>query len=205
MNNNNKFTLIELLVVVAIIAILAAILLPALMKAKAATYRAVCINNSKQIGLALMVYSNDNNGFFPQAIGPNRHDWSDFLGRGGYDGREVSYEQAAQFRITDPSQASEIYYCPTAATDLGTNAWGDKVSREYVDENGHYGNTYGVNGGVDVGTLNEPDDPGTGLFGRYPQAPRPGWSLRPDDAQDPAETILLGEVLHTISKSCGTM
>ncbi|HUT44928.1 MAG TPA: prepilin-type N-terminal cleavage/methylation domain-containing protein [Sedimentisphaerales bacterium] len=67
----NGFTLIELLVVVAVIAMLLAIFLPALRKAKTITKRVTCQSNLKQIALAWNMYLDDNDGRFYQGNNVN--------------------------------------------------------------------------------------------------------------------------------------
>jgi prepilin-type N-terminal cleavage/methylation domain-containing protein/prepilin-type processing-associated H-X9-DG protein len=69
MLRNKAFTLIELLVVIAIIAILAAILFPVFAQAKAAAKKSACLSNTRQIGVAVLLYLNDSDDQTPGLYG----------------------------------------------------------------------------------------------------------------------------------------
>lgn len=68
MKKNSGFTLMELLTVIAVIIILAGFLMPALSRARRQARRVECINNLKQVGIALQSYALDYNGNFPSDL-----------------------------------------------------------------------------------------------------------------------------------------
>lgn len=87
MKNGARFTLIELLVVVAIIAILAALLLPSLQKAKAQAVKLDCMNALRQLSMTLNSYANENDMDMPpacDAASSAAKFWPDYLAGAGY-------------------------------------------------------------------------------------------------------------------------
>ena len=140
MKLKNAFTLIELLVVIAIIAILASMLLPVLSKAKHSSYRAVDLNNLKQLGIAMNLVASDNNDFMP---------WPNWLSgevethqQGWLYALDPTTSGAAQFKVQTGSfwpvlSSQKMYFCP-----------GDNTNTPLFQMRGQQISSYVMNGAV---------------------------------------------------------
>ncbi|MFT5128562.1 MAG: prepilin-type N-terminal cleavage/methylation domain-containing protein [Rhodothermales bacterium] len=100
---SRRFTLIELLVVITIIAILAAMLLPSLSRARERARRTTCISQQRQIGLGVAMYASSDNGALPLFRSWAPHFITD--GRAETDNNREYMEEL----ISDP----EVMYCPS--------------------------------------------------------------------------------------------
>jgi prepilin-type N-terminal cleavage/methylation domain-containing protein len=129
------FTLIELLVVIAMIAILAALLLPALAGAKERSRRVSCMNSMRQFSLAIQMYGGDNRDYVPSGA-PNPPSWPD-------DDHLPVISNAMSNSIVRYTSAQEVFHCPS----FGDWFIEEQSKRPYAERQYGYVIGYNYHGG----------------------------------------------------------
>jgi len=144
MRDRKGFTLIELLVVIAIIALLMAILIPALRRAKSQTKRVLCSTNLRQWGIGLTSYSADNDGFFPYS-GPADSRRGVAYGGMGMSSpssvvRQFWHDYLMKINSTTLKGDNNVLYCPTNKQ----HRWAQNEMGSADDDNTNVGSSFWI-------------------------------------------------------------
>lgn len=183
--SRSAFTLVELLVVIGIIAVLVAILLPALNRARESANRVSCLSNLRQIGNAFFMYTGENHGWFPcVAVFGNGLGYGNGLSGGypkwdnvtqtGWPNWNGWPEDWVVWRGRQPSDpllgAIAKYLGNPSSGKVMTCPSDDPTWREIANGVGYYPYSYAMNSYLSWGTVMNPHVPGTNGNGnlRYP-------------------------------------